>query len=78
MQQLYEEKKNMQRKQEVENSAVHLLPVFALPPRGGEDEKKNSRGKKGEKLMPITTNIWKKVTEQGKPGQTPGFRHPRA
>lgn len=77
MQQLHEKKKNMQRKQEVENSEVHLLPVFALPPRGGEDEK-NSRGKKGEKLMPITTNIWKKVTEQGKPGQTPGFRDPRA
>ena len=46
MQQLYEEKKNMQRKQEVENSAVHLLPVFALPPRGGEDEKKTVEGKK--------------------------------
>ena len=71
MQQLHDKKKNMQRKQEVENSEVHLLPVFALPPRGGEDEK-NSRGKKGEKLMPITTNIWKKVTEQGKPGQPLG------
>lgn len=64
MQQLYEEKKNMQRKQEVENSEVHLLPVFVLPPRGGEDEK-NGRGKKGERLMPITTNIWKKSDRKG-------------
>lgn len=70
-------RRTCKRKQEVENSEVHLLPVFALPPRGGEDEK-NSRGKKGEKLMPITTNIWNKVTEQGKPGQTHGFRDPRA
>lgn len=38
-------RRTCKRKQEVENSEVHLLPVFALPPRGGEDEK-TAEGKK--------------------------------
>ena len=39
---------------------------------------KKGRGEKGEKLMPITTNNWKKMIEKGKPGQAHGFRDPRA
>lgn len=34
-------------KSQVGNSEVHLLPAFALPPRGGEDEKRQ-RGKRRE------------------------------
>lgn len=41
-----------------EESEVHLLPAFALPPRGVEGEEKQRRKRK--RLMPITTNIGKK------------------
>lgn len=45
----------------MDKSEVHLLPAFVLPPRGGEDKKKKKRQRgKGERLMPVTTNIWKK------------------
>lgn len=33
------------RKNQTENSEIHLLPAFALPPRGGKNGKKG-RGKK--------------------------------
>lgn len=66
----------MQREQsQEENCDVHLLPAFALPPTGVEDEKRQRE--KGKRLTPITTNIWKKMIEWGKPGQAQGFRDPR-
>lgn len=45
-----------------ENSEVHLLPAFVLPPRGVEDEKRQRRKRK--KLMPVTTNIEKRRQEK--------------
>lgn len=55
-----------------ENSEVHLLPAFALPPRGVEDEKRQRRKRK--KLMPVTTNTEKKRQEKlGKPWSSIGL-----
>lgn len=59
-------RRTCKRKQEVENSEVHLLPVFALPPRGGEDEK-NSRG---EKRREINAHHHKHLEQSDRTGQT--------
>lgn len=59
MRHVHKEQRNMQRKERPEeNSEVHLLPAFALPPRGVDDGKRQRRKRK--KLMPITTNTGKK------------------
>jgi hypothetical protein len=41
-----------------ENSEVYLLPAFALPPRGVDDEKRQRR--KGEILMPSPHTLGRK------------------
>lgn len=59
-----------------ENSDIHLLPAFALPPRGVEDEKRQRRKRK--KLTSVTTNIEKKRQEKlGKPWSSIGLESNR-
>lgn len=60
----------------MENSEVHLLPAFALPPRGVEDEKK-AEGKRREINAHHHKHLEETIEELGKPGQAHGFRDQR-